>query len=171
MLSASFLYSGCPDYFSGHACKESEYLLYAYYGRYTTLRDIIEELVDDSWNGPASEDLPEEVTNSDVCKALLDMLSDLGRANYWSGAIAECAANMDRLTECPDCEVELDGDTEYDCCPECGEWFDQDESPTFIVLLTYEEPEIEFACPEYAESTGCKGCSAYDDCGDREDSN
>lgn len=138
MLTASYLYAGYADYHQGHACADndehSEYLLYAYYGRHTTLRDIVDQLVDDSWSGSAGEELPEDVTTSDVRKALLD---EFGREDYDSGELAKCSADMDRLTECPECNAELDGDEDYDCCPECGEWFDQDESPVFIVVLDY----------------------------------
>jgi hypothetical protein len=135
MLSASYIYSGYADYFCGHGCDDNEYLLYAYYGRHTTLACIIDQLVDDS----NDREIPKEVTTNDVRSALLDMLSSAGLADYISGALAECSAAIDRLTECPDCEAELDGDTDYDCCPECGEWFDDGESPIFIVLLSYEE--------------------------------
>lgn len=173
MLTASYLYSGYSDYFSGHGCdhndEHSEHLLYAYYGRHTTLRDIIDQLVDDGWSGLAGEELPEEVTDSDVREALLNMLSDEGRVDYEYNVLAECSANMDRLTECPDCKVELDGDTHYDCCPECGEWFDQDESPVFIVLLDYEKLKDASDCLYYDSKYGCAECSTYDDCGDRED--
>ncbi len=140
MLIASFLYSGYSDYFSGYGCIEGrEHLLYAYYGRHTTLHDIIDELVEDSYTGPASEELS-DISDDDVRKALLGMLNDEGRAAYESGALAECAADMDRLTECPECEAELD-DVEYDCCPECDKWFHDDESPVFIIVLDYEKPE------------------------------
>lgn len=144
MLIASFLYSGYSDYFSGYDCIDndeySEYLLYAYYGRSTTLRDIIDQLIDDSWMGPTSEELPEEIITNDVRVALLAMLSDEGRADYESGAIAECSADMNRVTECPKCDVKLP-DRDWDKCPNCGEWFDQGESSIFIVLLHYEKEE------------------------------
>ncbi len=135
MLIASFLYSGYSDYFSGYGCiKGREHLLYAYYGRHTTLHDIIDELVEDSYTGPSSGELSDDITNSDVRKALLGMLDNKGISDYESGALAECAASMNHLTECPDCGDDL-SDEDIDCCPECGEWFDQDESPVFIVVL------------------------------------
>ncbi len=114
MLKASFLFSGYSDYFGGHGCDDdSEHLLHAYYGRDTSLRDIIDYLVEDSWNGPASETLPEDVTDDDVRVALLAMLSDQGRMAYDSGALAECSVDW------------MEGaDDEEDS-----------ESPVFIVLL------------------------------------
>ena len=127
MLSASFVYADYSDYFSGYSetdCEEySEHLLYAYYGRNTSLRDIVDQLVEDSWNGPASESLPEDVTEDDVRRALLDtMLNSRGRADYESGAIAECSA-------------EWMADTDDDDC------MDDYESPIFVVVLKYEKPE------------------------------
>ena len=118
MLSASFVYAGYSDYFGGYSetdCEEySEHLLYAYYGRNTSLRDIVDQLVEDSWNGPAGESLPDDVTGVDVHKALFDtMLNSRGRAYYESGAIAECSAA----------------------------WDDDYESPIFVVVLRYEKPE------------------------------
>jgi len=143
MLTASYLYAGYADYFQGYGCVNNdehvECLLYAYYGRHTTLHDIIDQLVEDSWSGSADE-LPEEITNDDVRSALLAMLNDQGRADYESGALAECSSNVDPLTECPDCNAEFD-DADYDQCPECNAWFDQDESPVFIIVLDYEKGE------------------------------
>jgi len=140
MLTASFLYAGFSDYYQGHGCADndehSEYLLYAHYGCGTKLRGIIDDLVDDSWSGSAGEELPEEVTVHDVRAALLDMLSDSGRADYESGAIAECAADMERLINCPKCDTEL-GEDDYVDCPECGHYLDDYESPVFIVVLDY----------------------------------
>ncbi len=164
MLSASFLYSGYPDYFCGH----SGILLYAYYGHHTTLRDIIDELIEDSTD---CETLPDIITTDEVRSALLAMLSSLGLVEYYSGAIAECAAAMDRLTKCPECGVEID-DEDWDDCAKCGHYLYEYEFPVFIVLLTLEKETIHpgfMTCNEYAESTGCKDCSAYDDCDDRED--
>ncbi len=141
MLSASFLYAGYSDYFCGHGCEESEYLLYAYYGRRTTLRDIIDELVDDSQINCELVTIDNDDFDSDVREALLNMLTDAGRADYANEALSECAAVIDPLIECPECAVELDSNEDYDCCPECGACLDNDESPVFIVLLTYEKPD------------------------------
>ncbi len=145
MLTANYLYAGYSDYFSGHGCDDNEYLLYAYYGRDTSLRDIIEELVEDSWSGPAGEELPNEVTTDDVREALGEMLSNQGREDYVSGALAECSrdfADANRLTECPECYSD---DLGIDKCFDCDYAFEDDdyedycESPVFIVLLEYED--------------------------------
>ncbi len=146
MLTASFLYSGYSDYFQGHSCTDnderSEHLLYAYYGRGTTLRDIVDQLVDDSYG-----DLEGEVTDSDVRAAIMaGVLNDEGRTDYESGALAECSkdfADANRLLECPECGHQLHI-ADDDECAVCGYEFndddyeDYDESPVFIVLLDYE---------------------------------
>ncbi len=125
MLKATFLYAGYSDYFSGYSCDDddyhSEHLLYAFYGHCTRLRDIIDELVEDSYSGPASETLPEDCTEDEVRTALLDMLSNDGRIDYDSGAFAECSIAI----EVPDDDSGLD------------DWPDGGESPTFIVVLEY----------------------------------
>ena len=152
MLSASFVYSGYSDYCKGYIetnCKEySEYLLFVYYDRDTSPASIIDQLVEDWWSSPASETLPEDITQDDVRAALLDMLSDAGRADYASGAIAECSYNWgdcNPLEDCPCGNYTPDGEDEEEC-PECGHVFDNDncddyESPIFVAILRYEKPE------------------------------
>ncbi len=125
MLSASIVYVGNSDYWYGYTetnCEEySEHLLYAFYGRDTSLRDIVDGLVEDSWTGSTSESLPEDVTQDDVRRALLDdMLNDQGRANYENGAIANCSADWTEDTDIED---------------------DDYESPIFVAVLRYEKSE------------------------------
>lgn len=124
-VSAQYLYAGYADYFGGHGCADdaghSEHLLYAYYGGETTLRDIIDQLVEDSYNGSASDTLPDDLSDDAVRTDLLDMLSDEGRADYESGALAECSAEFAANTD-------LDGDEDYD------------DSPVYIVLLDCAKP-------------------------------
>lgn len=141
MLNASYLYAGYSDYFSGYGCADdadhSEHLLYAHYGRGSTLRSIIDQLVEDSWNGPGGETLPDDITQDVVRAALLDMLSSNGRADYDSGAIAECSAAIEAFDECPNCDESLNDD-DYEDCPHCGASLDDySESPVFIVYLEY----------------------------------
>jgi len=140
MLTATFLFAGYSDYFQGYGCVDNdehvECLLYASYGRHTTLCDIINQLVEDSWSGCGL--LGRGVAKATIRKALLAMLSDTGREDYESGALVECATDLPSLTECPDCKTKLE-DIDYDQCPECYAWLDQDESPIFVVVLDYEK--------------------------------
>jgi hypothetical protein len=176
MLKAQYLYAGYSDYFGGYGCDDDEYhsehLLYAFYGRGTTLRDIIDQLVEDSWNGPAGETLPEDTSQDDVRTALLCMLNCAGRSDYDSGALAACAAGIEAPYDCPDCGTELVGDVGQEECPDCGEYNDDEESPIFVVVLEYIKPEelsVASDCLSYGDDTGCSKCTSYDDCGDRED--
>jgi len=109
IVTASYLYSGLPDYFGGHGCiRGREALLYASYGRNTTLKDLIDDAVDDFYNGPAGEEFHEEITDGDVRAALLEMLNARGRADYASGAVCEFAedyAEANGPLVCADCEV------------------------------------------------------------------
>ena len=141
MLTASYVYSGLPDYFGGYGCKDSEHLLYAFYGPNTSLADIIDGLVEDSWTGPASESLPEEVTDSDVRDALLEtMLNDKGRADYSNGALAECSEACEVETKCDGCGAKV-GREDWPDCPECGMCVDILEPPIFVVVLEYKKGE------------------------------
>lgn len=203
ILTASYVYSGYGDYFGGHGCADDEdrkeFLLYAFYGRKTSLADIVDDLVSDCYVGPVGEDLPDDITEDDVRDAIMtDMLNDRGRADVVAGAIAECSADYadaNNLNVCRDCGAEL-GDEHKDDCSyvaewrESGEWTEDEspevieedcksdddddcgESPIFVVILKYELPEAPAdptSCPEYDGEVGCAKCSAYDECGDREE--
>ncbi len=141
MLTASFLFSGYSDCFRGYGCADeegrTEHLLYAYYGSETTLHDIIDQLVEDSWNGYAGETMSEDITQDDVRAALLGILNDRGRADYESGALAECSVNLDFDGECPDCGDDITGSE----CDNCGHCHNLGESPIFIVVLDCEDDE------------------------------
>lgn len=130
-VRASYLFSGFGDYFGGHACDpEKETLVYAFYDHRTTVRDIFDQLIEDCWSGPASCDLPENVTDDDILEALLDCLTDAGRADYESGALSEFAidyANANDLEPGKDPADDEDGD-DYGL---------YDESPVIIFLLEY----------------------------------
>lgn len=144
-LTARFEYAGISDYWCGFRYVDNEdhkeFLLSTLYGRNTSLSDIIDRLIEDSWSGPASEELPEEVSDADVRDVLLEeMLNDKGREDYSNGAIAECSADYGADAECFNCEASLADVDDGDPCPTCGDWDDGCESPIFIVVLDYEYP-------------------------------
>jgi hypothetical protein len=179
-VTANYLFSGMGDYFGGYGCKDNEALLYAFYGHGTTLRDIIEEWVEDSWSGAACEDIPEEVAQDDLRAALLEMLTETGRADYNSNAVAECAlgyaedndlcciecgALVDEM-HCEDCEYEDGLVVDYDDYDDVEN--DNYESPITVVVIEWENEEEEEdegpACPTCGdpcegakECEGCKG--------------
>jgi hypothetical protein len=176
-VTANYLFSGMGDYFGGYGCKDNEALLYAFYGHGTTLRDIIEEWVEDSWSGAACEDIPEEVAQDDLRAALLEMLTETGRADYNSNAVAECALGYaeDNDLCCIECGALVDEMHCEDCEYEDGLVVDYDdvendnyESPITVVVIEWENEEEEEdegpACPTCGdpcegakECEGCKG--------------
>jgi hypothetical protein len=154
LLTATFLYNGLSDYWGGDGDRwdNDKGCVFASYGAFTTLRDIIDDAVDDFCAGGDCDSMPEEVTENDVRVALLDCLSPTGRADYASGAVAECAAyyaatnGYDRCSECG----ESIGDPHEDGCEvaeecECSvveeDCLDEDDhydSPICIFLLACE---------------------------------
>jgi len=145
ILTAQYEYAGSSSYWSGRGCADDEdhkeFLLSTFYGRKTDLSDIIDGLVEDSWNGSAADELPEEVSDSDVRDVLLEeMLNDKGRDDYSNGIIAECSADYGADAECFGCGASLTDVDDGDPCPVCDDWNDCCESPIFIVVLDYEYP-------------------------------
>lgn len=130
-LTATYIYSGMPDFWGGDGRRweDDKGCIFAYYGRDTTLRDLIDSLVDDFNSGGDCDSMPDEITGDHVRTALLEMLSEQGRADYGCGAIAECAEEFaevnpdeedDDCSESPFFVVLL----ECDVCSQCGKWCD-----------------------------------------------
>jgi hypothetical protein len=92
-VTATFIYHGMSDYWGGDGDRwdDNKGCLFAFYGCGTTLRDLIEGWVCDFNSGGDCDTLPEEVTDKDIHAALLDMLSDSGRADYANNAVSEFA--------------------------------------------------------------------------------
>jgi hypothetical protein len=160
-VTASFLYSGMSDYWGGNGDRwdDNKGCLFAFYGYGTTVRDLIDQWADDFWNGGDCDTLPEGVTNEVVRAALLDMLTDQGRAEYDNNSLCEFAI------ECAACNgvsayITPDGpnddDTirdrmEDDGCSEekieeaLGEYLD---SPIAIVMIECD------VCPDCGKPSG-----------------
>ena len=120
-LSASFEYSGMSDYWGGNGRRwdDNAGCLFTSYSHDTTLRDIIDGLVDDFNAGGDCDDMDDSVTGEDVRAALIEMLSDQGRADYNSGAICEFAAD-------------------FAACNDADDIDDLQEYPVVIVLIEFE---------------------------------
>ncbi len=157
-LTAHYVYSGFADYFGGHGCANDEdrkeFLLYAYYGRKTSLADIVDELVFRVGGGPSCEDIPDDITDSDVRDAIMTTaLSAIGRADVADGIIAECSAEYGECAECHKCGASLRDVADGDPCPACHDWNDHGDSPIFVVVL-------EYVCPEGADDREeCEGAT------------
>ena len=119
-LSASFMFSGMGDYWSGHGGRgERGGCAFAYYGKDTTLADLVDQWVEDSWcNDCDFAGIPESVSSDDIREAILESFTDAGRADYESGAICEFAeeyASVNDLNCCKECKAYL-GEAHEDGC-------------------------------------------------------
>jgi len=132
-LTATYLYSGMPDYWGGDGRRwdDDAGCVFAYYSTDTTLRDLIDSAVSDWFdNGDFITNDPEfdaweDVTEDDVRAALLDCLSEQGRADYESGALSEFAVDYADANGYEAGEPEPEDDV---CC----------DSPVVIFLLEVE---------------------------------
>jgi len=156
-LSASLIFSGYSDYWGGASNRgRGGGCAFAYYDSCTTLRDIVDQWVEDSWSNEYDfEDCPESVTSDDIRDCILESLTESGRADYDSGALCEWAAYCEdeRVCDecgepigelhCEDCEyrtestehVEADDCENYnDCCesPQVILWIDWSDHPDYV---------------------------------------
>jgi hypothetical protein len=157
LLTATYIYDGLPDYWGGNGDRwnDNAGCVFAYYGPFTTLRDIVDGAVDDFCAGGDCDTMPEEVTEEMVRAALLDCLTDAGRADYDSGAVAEVAAEY----------ADVNG---YNRCDVCGEMIGEphDEGCSVEGELVVEEDCYDD--DEFSESPFCVfllECSVCPDCG------
>lgn len=135
-LSVMHEYFGLVDYWSGTGRRwdDNAGCLFAYYNADTTLRDCVNQWVDDYNSGGDCDSFPEDITSDDILAAILDSLTDEGRDDYHSGALAECAVEYAKANgkSCPYCndicndEHGCDGymgdpDNLLNRCTECDE--------------------------------------------------
>jgi len=128
-VTVSHEFMGWSDYWGGNGRRwdDNAGCLFAYYGKDTTLKDCVDQWVDDFLSGGDCDSMPEDVTSDDVYEAILTtLLNDRGRQDYHSGALAECAADIADITD-----EEVDDDycespiwvilVEVETCPDCGD--------------------------------------------------
>lgn len=157
-LSASLIFTGYSDYWSGASNRgRGGGCAFAFYSHDTTLKDIVDQWVDEAWNNEYDfEDCPESVTQDDIRDCIVESLTESGRADYDSGALCEWAADLDYQRDCANCgerigelhneecdyyeedeghEV-LETDCEgYDDCsesPQCILWIDWSDHPDYV---------------------------------------
>jgi hypothetical protein len=117
-ISVTSEYVGMPDYWSGNGRRwdDNAGCLFAFYNDETTLRCIIDQWVDDFWGGGDCDSFPEEVTSDDIRAAIMDSLTDEGRADYQADAL--CGPASDYEVEWEACEsvddVEIGDDVKID---------------------------------------------------------
>ena len=130
-LHCEFEFSGYSDYWGGRSGRGIDGgIACAFYGKNTTLRDLVDQWVDDVWSNDYDfEGLPDSVSSDDIRDCILAMLTDSGRADYESGAICEFSLDWMSINDIdPDSDDDDWGESpvayiwiSWDKCPDCGE--------------------------------------------------
>jgi hypothetical protein len=95
-LHASFEYAGLPDYWGGNGRRwdDDAGMLFAYYGGFTTLHDIVEQWIDDfGFNGEFDSPVWDDVSDEEIRAAVMAGLTEQGLADYHSHALSEWSAD------------------------------------------------------------------------------
>ena len=148
-LTVTHEYSGLGDYWGGNGRRwdDNAGCLFAFYGAGTTLRDCVDQWVNEFCAGGDCDSLPDEVTEDDVRNAILAALTDQGRADYESGAVAECAVEYAEING-------FDGEEDED---------EFDESPIWVILVECEVCSECGKADEHAIDDICAECAAKHD--------
>lgn len=137
-ITVNHEFAGWGDYWHGNGRRwdDNAGCLFACYGRNTTLRDCVDQWVDEYWQGGDCDSFHEDITAEDIREAILTtLLNERGRADYESGALCEFAEKFDDYIEC----VDSDGEEDLE---------DLMEAPVWIILVEYE------ACPDCGSPSG-----------------
>lgn len=122
-IVASFEYAGMADYWGGNGRRwdNDAGCLFAYYGKGTTLREIIDSAADDfSMSGEFDDMAWDDFDSDDVRSALLDCLTDQGRRDYKNDAVSECALEYAAANGLDVCVTDEDcDDDEFSESPVC----------------------------------------------------
>lgn len=99
-LTVSHEFRGMGDYWGGNGRRwdDDAGCVFAYYGKDTTLRDCVDQWVEDFWSGGDFIEgckAWDEVTRADVRAAILESMTEQGRADYESGALCDGAAEWE----------------------------------------------------------------------------
>jgi len=168
-LTVSLEYAGYSDYWGGNGRRwdHNAGCLFACYNGETTLRDLVDQWVEDyGMNGEHDADCWENISSADVRHAIVNgLLNDRGRADYDSGALCAWAEDCEDNRVCSDCgepigeahgddcplSVDLDGNEGYTSAvmqEDCDDFDCCIESPYVIILLELE------VCPDCDNPSG-----------------
>lgn len=166
-LTCSFEFSGYSDYWSGMSDRGCGHgAAFAFYNSRTTLRDIVDQWVEESWcNEHDFADLPESVTSDDIRDCILESLTPSGRADYDSGALCEWAVDCEDTSECRECGAGIGCEHESDCDyrddseewgaivveGDCDDYDGCCESPIAIIEIDWTDH------PDYKKCPDCGG--------------
>ena len=165
-LTISHEFRGMSDYWGGNGRRwdADAGCVFAYYGKDTTLRDCVNQWVEDFWNGGdfdnshLDNDPFADVTEDDIRAAILESMTEQGRADYESGTLCDGAADWEGDSDKWSCSVCRQSVTvesyeyaEIGCpyCAECDREMERDddaeycESPVWILLIELEDYEDE----------------------------
>jgi hypothetical protein len=124
-ITVSHEYTGMSDYWGGNGRRwnDNAGCLFAYYDKDTTLRDCVDQWVSEFNSGGDCDAFPAGITSEDIRAAILDAMTPAGRADYESGALADCAKGCE---DCEDCDDYCESPVwiilvEVDVCPDCGD--------------------------------------------------
>ena len=195
MITVTHEFAGFGDYWGGNGRRNDRNAgcLFAYYGPGTTLKDCVDQWVEDYWNGGDFEhyddgpDAFEDVTQNDIRGAILStLLNEQGRADYHNGVVCEFAARLEDDRCCAECDepigephhenceylTDYDGDETCTVLDEDCEESDCDESPIWVILVEIEVcSDCKKAGDHYIDDL-CKDCSKeqhpdyFDECGE-----
>ena len=147
-LTCSFEFSGMSDYWGGMGDRGRGHgAAFAYYGRDTTLRDIVDQWVEETWcNEHDFDDMPESISRDDVRDCIVESLTAQGRADYDSGALCEWSAYCEDERECRSCGERI-GEPHCEDCDnavsaiveddDCDDDEDNCESPIAIMEIDW----------------------------------
>ena len=123
-LTASLCFVGYSDYWRGMSDRGRGHgAAFAYYNGETTVKDLVDQWVDDVWNNEYDfADLPDSVSSADIRDCILAAFTESGRADYNSGALCEWASDFDGEKECVCCGESL-GELHSEEC----DYYDEDE--------------------------------------------
>ena len=153
-IVASFEYAGMSDYWGGNGRRwdGDAGCVFAYYGRDTTLRELIDSAAEDfTMNGDFEDPVWDGFDSDDVRAALLDCLSKQGRKDYDNNVISEFSADYVAHSdwECRDCGARV-GDSHLSDCArleemaDCG---DIDDNFEVEVAVTIDDCDDDYESP------------------------
>src|SRR5688572_27018342 len=127
-ISAEFEYSGLPDYWGGNGARwaDDHACAFAFYGPASTLRELIDEWAADDADQDGKAFF-EHFTRADIEAALIEMLTDQGRAEI--DQICEFAREYG---DANGHDYDFAGDDDDRECSCCAQDFD---GPQAIVML------------------------------------
>ncbi len=137
-VSALFLYSGYGDYWSGDGerWEDNKGCLFFNYNHTTTLPELIEGWMEDMLQGGDLDSMTFEIEDSQIKQALIDMLSDEGKAEYDLGDKAPIAGIAKDFLSCNFELAEMNDE-------QLEEFYEEGDLPQAIVLIRVEEPQGE----------------------------